>query len=310
MMLIKIYSVFRFLVTILLFFALGWYGLIVLKKLPANAINDLTPVEELIRTLKDEQVFLEKYRLFGQKVLLDSLVKYLTAAENKTNGVVRKIQPNKEVIDTLAHSIKRQKDIIKNLLEIHREEDLSKSAIASIGNLRSELANTVALVINIRELAFEKIEGRNDKFQHQLKFYWLLGIGVILGLWLVELVLLLLVLKKQRISKPVEMSLPTQTANSGLSEQLVQEPIRTQAETKQDTRLLQVKFQKIEDTISDLEERISLMAFNALLEAARAGEAGKGFQVIAEEMRRLTDYAMNQKNEIKKLLAEISQSVS
>ncbi|MEO0114790.1 MAG: methyl-accepting chemotaxis protein [candidate division WOR-3 bacterium] len=306
MMLIKIYSVFRFLVTILFFFALGWYGLTFLKKLPANAINDLTPVEELIRILKDEQIFLEKYRLFGQKVLLDSLAKYLTAAENKTNGVVRKIQPNQEVIDTLAHSIKRQKDIIKNLLEIHREEDLSKSAVAGIGNLRSELANTVALAINIRELTLEKIEGRNDKFRHRLKFYWLLAIGITLGLWLVELILLLLVLKKQQISKPVEMNLPT---HSGLSEQLVQEPIRTQAETKQDTRLLQIKFQKIEDTISDLEERISLMAFNALLEAARAGEAGRGFQVIAEEMRRLTDYAMNQKNEIKKLLAEISQSV-
>jgi methyl-accepting chemotaxis protein len=77
-----------------------------------------------------------------------------------------------------------------------------------------------------------------------------------------------------------------------------------------DIVLMQLNFRKIEEAVDDINERISLMAFNALLEAARAGEAGKGFQVIAEELRRLADRSSKSAGEVKKLFAEISNKLS
>jgi len=77
-----------------------------------------------------------------------------------------------------------------------------------------------------------------------------------------------------------------------------------------DLVLMQLNFRKIEETVDDINERVSLMAFNALLESARAGEAGKGFQVIAEELRRLADRSAKSASEMKQLFQEISNKLS
>jgi Methyl-accepting chemotaxis protein (MCP) signalling domain len=115
--------------------------------------------------------------------------------------------------------------------------------------------------------------------------------------------------QKPEIVEPNDVNLTQPTAT--ISDPPVVEPtFEVRAKPLFDLIPLQLNFRKIEETVDDINERISLMAFNALLEAARAGEAGKGFQIVGEELRRIADRSTKSAGEIKELFEEISNQLS
>lgn len=66
---------------------------------------------------------------------------------------------------------------------------------------------------------------------------------------------------------------------------------------------------KIEGTISfidDIADRVSLLALNASIEAATAGEQGQGFQVVANEVKNLSDKIFDQTRETKYTLGSLA----
>ena len=311
MIVLKVYSIGRFLITTFLLCALAWFGFTTLGKFQTRAFDTLTPVDELIRTIKNSQINLEKYRQFEQIVQLEDVAKNVAWAENKLNIFARGVLPETTqvekptifaTIDSLTKSIKSQKEIITNLKEIHQEEDLSKTSISGIGNLRIELEKVVNMAIALRKLTLAEIGVQSRKILHRLKFALPIALGLALVLYVIELILLFRAL---RYKKPAQ-DLPEIT-NSPPPEPV---PAAVQPRQYPDIPLLQSNFRKIEETVDDMGERISLMAFNALLEAARAGEAGKGFQIVAEELRRLADRSLKSASEVKKLLEEISNKLS
>jgi hypothetical protein len=307
-MVLRIYSIARFLITTFLLGALAWYGFSSLEKFQSRTITAITPSDELIRVIKDSQINLEKYRLFQQLALLESVEKSVALAENKLNELDRNAlrEPTEvgtssfiSAIDTSRKQIKLEKEIIANLKTWHQEEDLTKLSKTTIGNLRTEFEKAVSFALNLRRLSLAKIDNQKIQVLHQLKIRLIIVLALALVLYVVELILLLRLL---RTKKPTEII--TNVTNP------VPPPSVVPPQQFREVALLHQNFRKIEETVEDIGERISLMAFNALLEATRAGEAGKGFQIVAEELRRLADRSVKSAGEVKKILEEISAILS
>ena len=60
----------------------------------------------------------------------------------------------------------------------------------------------------------------------------------------------------------------------------------------------------------DISEQINLLAFNAAIEAASAGDAGRGFNVIALEVRKLSDKSKESAQNIYKIINRLMNVVN
>lgn len=65
---------------------------------------------------------------------------------------------------------------------------------------------------------------------------------------------------------------------------------------------------KILDFIMNIANETKLLGFNASIEAARAGDAGKGFGVVANEIRKLSEYSRDTATQIRDLIQNINQN--
>ncbi|WP_338706914.1 methyl-accepting chemotaxis protein [Paenibacillus amylolyticus] len=66
---------------------------------------------------------------------------------------------------------------------------------------------------------------------------------------------------------------------------------------------------KMVDSISEISAQTNLLSLNAAIEAARAGEQGRGFQVVATEVRKLSEQSALSANQIVPLVASIEKGM-
>lgn len=76
----------------------------------------------------------------------------------------------------------------------------------------------------------------------------------------------------------------------------------TDAETKKTDEILEF--------INSLSKQTNLLGLNAAIESARAGEQGKGFNIVASEIRKLSQSSSDSINEINNVLKNIQNSLS
>lgn len=82
--------------------------------------------------------------------------------------------------------------------------------------------------------------------------------------------------------------------------------------TVKNVEMLNEKTKAVKDilsTIMGISTQTHLLALNASVEAARAGDAGKGFEVVAEEIKILSDQTRVATQNISEILAELNKNV-
>lgn len=294
-MLLRIYSITRFILTIAIFSIIAWYGFSTLSQFQARTATAVAPINNLIQITKDNQINLEKYRLFEQSVQLNKLETDVNLAEKKLNEMTRHdlfTKPSiKQVIESNRNLLKSEKEKIANLKTIHIEQDLDKSSISTIGELRTELETSADLVLALQRLSLAEVDSQKNVVINGLKTKLLFVFILALVLYTAEVILSFL-LKPKKHTEPIKAVETTKPAKLG------------------DLMVLNQKFQRVEEAVEDIGERISIMAFNALLEATRAGEAGTGFKIVAEELKRLANRSNQSAGNVKRILAETSDLLS
>jgi len=83
-------------------------------------------------------------------------------------------------------------------------------------------------------------------------------------------------------------------------------------ETQQVFAIMQEKMQeiaKVSKQLGDISFNTTILALNASVEAARAGEAGAGFEVVATEVKRLSDNSNECSDKVSEIVKDLNKQV-
>ena len=83
-------------------------------------------------------------------------------------------------------------------------------------------------------------------------------------------------------------------------------------ETQKVFAIMQEKMQeiaKVSKQLSDISFNTTILSLNASVEAARAGEAGAGFEVVATEVRRLSDNSNECSDKVSEIVKDLNKQV-
>lgn len=89
----------------------------------------------------------------------------------------------------------------------------------------------------------------------------------------------------------------------------IQEEQELSQQMVEDLALIPDKIAHLVNSITDIAKQTNLVALNASIEAARAGEHGRGFEIVAQEIRKLSDGSTEAAAKVQEAIDEVNSLI-
>lgn len=209
-------------------------------------------------------------------------------------------QFNDYIIEAMMDEQKKQKEILRELLDIANVikmiVEASDELVNRLGETTDNAASAVHEISSSTQSTAESIQNQTQMTQEiQASLDETVGISHTL------------VEKAQEATASINRTLSDISALKNHSKMIAE--TNTEVEKSMNNLLNRTKsVQQIADIINEISEQTNLLSLNASIEAARAGEMGKGFAVVADEIRKLSDQTKKEIDNINKLLSELNDN--